>query len=164
MRIHVTAPRRPERRIAMTNLISRYDPFRDVAGLSAEVDRLFRDAIGGTRAPATAGAFAPALDVEETEDGFTLFVELPGVAPENVDLTLEENVLTISGERAFYDERTAESFRRVERSFGRFHRAIRLPDRVNGAGVEADYHDGLLTIRVPKAEEAKPRRIEVRAS
>ncbi len=108
-----------------------------------------------------AGAFSPALDVEETEDGFTMHVELPGVKPEDVDVSLEENVLTVSGERNFYDEKNAEGFRRVERRFGRFHRAVRLPDRVDPDKVAATYKDGLLTVTVPKAESAKPRRIEV---
>lgn len=149
----------------MATLMSRSStPFRDPLGLSSEMERMFRDVFDGTRSPATAGAFAPALDVEETEDAFTLYVELPGVAAEDVDITLEESVLTISGERRFYDEKEADGFRRVERSFGRFHRAVRLPDRVDANRVEAGYRDGLLTITVPKAEEAKPRRIEVRAS
>lgn len=147
----------------MTNLL-RFNPVHDATGLTSEVDRVFRDLLGGSQDPATAGAFAPALDVEETEDDFVLTVELPGVRAEDVELTLEENVLTISGERAFYAERDADDFRRVERSFGRYHRAVRLPDRVDGDTVEADYRDGLLTVTVPKAEEAKPRRIEVRAN
>lgn len=147
----------------MANL-TRHEPFRDL-GLQSDVERLFNSMLGnGGRLPATAGAFAPALDVEESEDGFTLVIELPGVSPEDVEITLEENVLTVSGERSFYADKEAEGFRRVERSFGRFHRAVRLPDRVAGDQVEADYRDGLLTITVPKAEEAKPRRIEVRAS
>lgn len=147
----------------MANLMSRHQPFRDASGLHNEVERVFRDMLGA-ESPATAGAFAPALDVEETEDQFTLVVELPGVSPEDVDITLEENVLTISGERTFYDEKTEATFRRVERAYGRFHRAVRLPDRVAGDQVEASYRDGLLTITVPKAEESKPRRIEVRAN
>lgn len=148
----------------MATLMTRPNLFRDPTGFQSEVERMFRDVLDGTRAPATAGAFAPPLDVEETEDGFTLVVELPGVAAEDVDITLEENVLTISGERTFYADKDADGFRRVERSFGRFHRAVRLPDRVDADRVEAGYRDGLLTISVPKAEEAKPRRIEVRAS
>ena len=148
----------------MTNLMSRRQPFRDAAGMHNDVERVFRDMLGSFESPATAGAFAPALDVAETEDEFTLVVELPGVSPEDVDITLEENVLTISGERTFYDEKTEDTFRRVERAFGRFHRAVRLPDRVAGDRVEASYTDGLLTVTVPKAEEAKPRRIEVRAN
>ncbi|WP_062378969.1 Hsp20/alpha crystallin family protein [Demequina pelophila] len=108
-----------------------------------------------------AGAFSPALDVEETEDGFTMHVELPGVKPEEVDVSLEENVLTVSGKRDFYDEKNTDGFRRVERRFGRFHRAVRLPDRVDPDKVAASYKDGLLTVTVPKAESAKPRRIQV---
>ncbi len=149
----------------MATLMTRStNPFRDPTGFQSEIERMIRDVFDGPRAPATAGAFAPALDVEETEDGFTLVVELPGVAAEDVDITLEENVLTISGERSFYADKEADDFRRVERSFGRFHRAVRMPDRVAADRVEASYKDGLLTITVPKAEEAKPRRIEVRAS
>lgn len=107
------------------------------------------------------GAFSPALDVEETEDGFTMHVELPGVKPDQVDVSLEENVLTVSGERNFYDEKNADGFRRVERRFGRFHRAVRLPDRVDPDKVTASYKDGLLTVIVAKSEAAKPRRIAV---
>ncbi|WP_157041657.1 Hsp20/alpha crystallin family protein [Nitriliruptor alkaliphilus] len=143
----------------MTN----YHPYRDVAPLS-EVDRLFRQVLGGgPDAAATAGAFAPAIDVEETEDGYTLHVELPGVPADDVDVSLEENVLTVSGERRFYDERDERSFRRIERHVGRFHRSVRLPDRVQGDGVTATAKDGVLTIVVPKADEAKPRRIPVTA-
>jgi HSP20 family protein len=142
--------------------ITRYDPVRDVSSLQNEVERMFRQAFGGTTA-SSAGAFSPALDVEETEDGFTLHVELPSVSPDDVEVSLEENVLTIAGERRFYEEKQADGFRRIERSFGRFHRAVRLPDRVDGEHVRATYKDGLLTVTVPKAEEAKPRRIEVQS-
>ena len=143
--------------------ITRYDPFRS-GGLHNEVERMLREAMGSSGdSPVTAGAFSPALDVHESEDGYTLHVELPGVSPEDVEITLEENVLTISGERSFYDEVDTEDFRRVERRFGRFHRSVRLPDRVAGDGVTARYADGMLTITVPKAEEAKPRRISIDA-
>lgn len=138
------------------------DPFRELSTLQREVDRAFRDALGSGSSPATAGAWAPALDVEETEDAFTLHIELPGVAPDDVEVSLEENVLTVAGERRFYEDRESDGFRRIERSFGRFHRAVRLPDRVAADRVTATHRDGLLTIEVPKAEEAKPRRIEVR--
>ena len=143
--------------------IRRYDPFREMTTLQDEMERMFRNTLG-TRdydAATSAGAWAPALDVEEDEDKFTIHVELPGVSPEDVELTLEDDVLTISGERSFYDERDAEGFKRIERRFGRFHRAVRLPDRVDADKVEASAREGLLTITVPKAEEAKPRRIEI---
>jgi HSP20 family protein len=135
---------------------------RELPGMHEEMERVFHQ-LFGEGGPATAGAWSPALDVEESDDGFTLHVELPGVDPGDVEVNLEENVLTIAGERRFYDDRTAEAFRRVERRFGRFHRAVRLPDRVDGERVEARYANGLLTISVPKAEDAKPRRIQVTA-
>lgn len=155
------------------NALGRYYG-RDVAGLQDEVERMFRHAFGDeSRQPSTAGAWSPALDVEEESDRFLLHVELPGMTPEDVDITLEENVLTISGERRFYPDRArpagdqdreSDGFRRVERRFGRFHRAVRLPDRVDPDKVEARYDNGLLEITVPKAEEAMPRRIEVQSS
>lgn len=107
------------------------------------------------------GAFVPALDLEESGDQYTLHVELPGVRPEDIELSVDGEALTLTGERHFYDEQEAERFRRVERSFGRFHRVIRLPDGSDPEGVEATWRDGLLEIRVPKRERARARRIEV---
>jgi HSP20 family protein len=143
--------------------LNRYDPLRNVASINDEMERLFRQTLGERGGASPAGAFSPALDVEENEDSFTLHIELPGVEPGDVDVSLEENVLTITGERRFYDDREVDGFRRVERHFGRFHRAVRLPDRVDADRVEAHYQDGMLTILVPKAEDAKPRRIAINA-
>ncbi|WP_159448723.1 Hsp20/alpha crystallin family protein [Demequina sp. NBRC 110053] len=125
-----------------------------------DLNRMVRQFFGDSDA-SLAGAFSPALDVEENEDGFTLHVELPGVSPDQVDVSIEENVLTVAGQRDFYADANAEGFKRIERRFGRFHRAVRLPDRVDPDRIEASYRDGLLTITVPKAESAKPRRIQV---
>ncbi len=148
----------------MTNGLTRYGPVRDVATLQDEMERVFRQVFGDRQGGASAaGAFSPALDVEEDENQFTLYVELPGVKAEDVEVSLEENVLTIAGERRFYDEKPAEGFRRIERHFGRFHRSVRLPDRVDADGVAAAYSDGMLSVTVPKAEEAKPRRIQIQA-
>jgi HSP20 family protein len=144
-------------------LMTRHDPRLEVPTVHSDVERLFRQLLGEPGV-SPAGAFSPALDVEEDEDAFTLHVELPGVEPDEVEVSLEENVLTIAGERRFYADRSGDGFRRVERQFGRFHRAVRLPDRVDGERVEATYRDGLLTIAVPKAEDAKPRRIHINAS
>ena len=144
-------------------MLNRYEPMRNMASLNDEMERLFRQSLGERAGASPVGAFSPALDVEEDEDAFTLHIELPGVEPDDVEVSLEESVLTISGERRFYDDREADGFRRVERHFGRFHRAVRLPDRVDGDKVQADYHDGMLRIVVPKAEEAKPRRIAINA-
>lgn len=143
--------------------MTRYIPNRDVSSLQDEVERMFQAALG-ERGMATAGAFTPALDVEESDEQFTIHIELPGVAADEVEVSLEESVLTIAGERRFYQEKDAEGFRRIERHFGRFHRAVRLPDRVDADQVKAAYRDGMLTVVVPKAEEAKPRRIHVEAA
>ena len=128
-----------------------------------DLHRAFRQFFGDVDAP-LAGAFSPALDVEENEDGYTLHVELPGVSADEVEVSLEDSVLTVSGQREFYGEKSSDDFRRVERRFGKFHRAVRLPDRVDPNQVEANVKDGLLTVSVAKAEEAKPRRIEVAAA
>ncbi|WP_297081724.1 Hsp20/alpha crystallin family protein [uncultured Demequina sp.] len=125
-----------------------------------DFNRMVRQFLGDSDA-SLAGAFSPALDVEETEDGFTLHVELPGVSPDQVDVSIEENVLTIAGQRDFYSDANAEGFKRIERRFGTFHRAVRMPDRVDPDRIEASYKDGLLTVSVPKSESAKPRRIQV---
>jgi HSP20 family protein len=124
-----------------------------------DFQRIVRSFFGETEATLD-GTFSPALDVEEHDEGFTLHVELPGVAADNVDVSIEENVLTVSGKRD-YEDKSTETFRRVERRFGTFHRAVRLPDRVDPEGITASFKDGLLTISVPKAESAKPRRIQV---
>lgn len=125
-----------------------------------DFQRIVRSFFGDAEATLD-GAFSPALDVEENDDAFTLHVELPGVAADNVDVSIEENVLTVSGKREFYADKSTDTFRRVERRFGTFHRAVRLPDRVDPEGITASFKDGLLTIAVPKAESAKPRRIAV---
>lgn len=138
----------------------RYAPGRDASAWQDDFQQVVRQFFGDADAT-LAGAFSPALDVEEDDDKFTLHVEIPGVKPDEVEVSIEESVLSIAGQRNFYDDRSSDGFRRVERRFGRFHRAVRLPDRVDPDQVDATYKDGLLTITVPKAESAKPRRVKV---
>lgn len=138
----------------------RYGTAREASPWQEDFNQVLRQFFGDADA-SLAGAFSPALDVEESDDAFTLHVELPGVSPDDVEVSIEESVLSIAGQRDFYADRNADGFRRVERRFGRFHRAVRLPDRVDSDKVEAAYKDGLLTITVPKAESAKPRRVKV---
>lgn len=144
--------------------LSRWEPVRELASLQDEVERLFRQVFGGEGAVTSAGAFSPALDIEERDDAFVLHVELPGVSPDEVEVSLEDDVLVISGERRFYDEKSSDNFRRVERRFGRFYRAVRLPERIDADRVTATYKDGVLTVTVPKAPEARPRRVKVTAA
>jgi HSP20 family protein len=145
----------------MATEMSRWSPGRELAGLQDEVSRMFSQVFGADTPVTSAGAWSPALDVEETDAEFILHVELPGMSPDDVEIAIEESVLTVTGERRFYDDRNEEGFRRVERRYGRFHRAVRLPDRVKPDEIDASYRDGLVTITVPKAPEARPRRIKV---
>ena len=149
----------------MANL-ARWDPFQDLLAIQDEMNQLFGQATGqagrGTGEAATR-AWAPALDIAERNDAYVVTVEVPGIKPEQLDITLENGALTISGERRFESETKDKQFHRIERRYGAFRRSISLPDRVRADAVEASFEDGLLQVVVPKAEEAKPKRIEVRA-
>ena len=101
------------------------------------------------------------MDVAETADALTLYAELPGLSREDVDITLENNVLTVRGERKFEKDVKEESFHRIERAYGAFSRSFTLPTNVKNDGVEATFKDGVLTVRIPKAEEAKSRKIAI---
>jgi HSP20 family protein len=150
----------------MANL-ARWDPFQDLLAIQDEMNQLFGQATGqgGRTTGGEAGtrAWAPALDIAERNDAYVVTVEVPGIKPEQLDITIENGALTISGERRFETETKEEQYHRIERRYGAFRRSITLPDRVKADAVEASFEDGLLQVVVPKAEEAKPKRIEVRA-
>jgi HSP20 family protein len=147
-------------------------PFEDLRSAQEELserqlDSLFAHALGrhgqwqGT-AMANAPTWAPALDISERKDAYLVTVELPGVKLDDLTITLEDGMLTIQGERHFADESSEQQFHRIERRYGSFRRAITLPAHVMADAVEASVEDGVLQILVPKAEEAKPKRIQVR--
>ena len=98
----------------------------------------------------------------ERKDAYLVTVELPGLKPEDLDITMEDGLLTIQGERQFTSESSEQQFHRVERRYGAFRRSITLPTHVMAEGIQASFEDGVLQILVPKAEEAKPKRIQVR--
>jgi HSP20 family protein len=143
--------------------IVRYDPFRDLRTLQEEVNRLFSTNL--TRAfddeGIGRGAWAPSVDIYENKDQIVLEAELPGMNQEDFDLSIENNVLTLRGERKF--EKTAESdnYHRVERSYGAFTRSFTLPQTVSAEGASAEYNNGVLRVTLPKREEVKARRIQV---
>ena len=145
----------------MASELSRREPVRELASLRDEMERLLRQTFGGGAEDAPLAGWYPALDVEETDDAFEVHLEIPGIDPEDVEITLEEGVLAIGGERRFYEDKTDEGFRRIERRFGRFQRSLRLPAPVDAEQVEATYADGMLSVTVPKAEAAKPRKIKI---
>lgn len=103
----------------------------------------------------------PPVDISETDEALVLTAELPGLSKEDVDITLENNVLSIRGERKFEKEATQENYHRVERSYGAFSRSFTLPSNLVSDKVHASFSDGLLRVEIPKAEEAKPRKITI---
>ena len=111
---------------------------------------------------ATTTAWAPALDISERKDAYLVTVELPGVEPDDLDITLEDGLLTIQGERHFAHDSSEQQFHRIERRYGAFRRSITLPTQVQAEQIEASFDNGVLEVMVPKAEEAKPKRIRVR--
>lgn len=137
--------------------------FDRLTTLRDELDRLF-DFTMPTRDSGLFGGWTPALDVYDEKDNFVVHLELPGLKKEDIDISLREGVLTVSGERKQENEsKEGETFR-SERYFGRFQRSVTLPSLVDANKVAASYKDGVLTITLPKAEEAKPRQIEVSVS
>jgi HSP20 family protein len=152
-------------------LRTHWDPFQDLRSTQEEraqdqMDRLFAHALGlhgqwQSATGASTPAWVPALDIAERTDAYLVIVELPGVKLDDLEITLEDGLLTIQGERQFTSESSQEQFHRVERSSGAFRRSITLPAHVMADAVEASMEDGVLGILVPKADEAKPERIQV---
>jgi HSP20 family protein len=146
--------------------IVKYDPFRDLRSLQDEVNRLFSMNFprGGGQDEMMRGAWTPSVDIFENKDQIVLEAELPGMKPEDVDISIENNVLTIHGERKFEKKDEGDNFHRVERSYGSFTRSFTLPPTVSSENVSAEFENGVLHLTLAKREEAKPRRIEIKAS
>ena len=148
--------------------IVRWEPFRDLLSLQERMNRLFEESargIGrGQEEDWSVGAWAPAVDIFEQGSDVVLKAELPGIEPKDVDIRIENNILTLRGERKVDHEVKKESYHRVERSYGTFTRSFTLPSTVDTAGVKADYKDGVLRITLPKREEAKPKQIQISVS
>jgi len=156
----------------------RWDPFQDLRDAQEEMAQMAQvsqmsprlahalglhgQPQGSGRATATATAWAPALDISERKDAYLVTVELPGVEADDLEITLEDGLLTIQGERQFTSESSEEQFHRIERRYGAFRRAITLPAQVQAEQIQASFDNGVLQIVVPKMEEAKPKRIQVR--
>jgi HSP20 family protein len=145
----------------MRDTIVRWEPFRDLVSVQDELNRLF----GRTLAMrASAGStWIPSMDVVETPDRIVATLELPGIAPDEVEVSVEDSTLTVSGARERADEVEDERYHRVERRYGAFSRTIALPETADADRVEASFDKGVLTIEVPKVERAKAKKIEIRA-
>jgi len=143
----------------------RWEPAREINSLQQEMNRLFNTFFeapaGAAGAPGGVRRWVPAMDLVETDDHFVLRADLPGVTHDDVDLSLEENVLTVSGERKTEHEERGEGFYRVERATGTFSRSLTLPDGVDGDAIAARFENGVLEVRIPKPEQRKPRKVQI---
>ena len=144
----------------MTNL-TRWDPFNDMLTLREAMGQLFEDSFVAPGKFQRDQGFTPALDLSETADGYLVEVAVPGIKPEDLQITLENNVLTIKGESRQEAEDKKRNYHRVERRYGSFRRTIALPSTVKSDSIQASLDNGLLRLDIPKAEEVKPRRISV---
>jgi HSP20 family protein len=146
--------------------ITRWDPFQDLDSIQDELNRLFGRTFNGSEMtrPGSTGSWLPALDVYETADKIVVSAELPGLDPKEVEVSVEDSTLTIRGQRHFEQETDEQNYRRIERRYGSFTRSIRLPQTADTEKIDARFDKGMLTVEVPKREEAKPKRIEVKAT
>jgi HSP20 family protein len=141
--------------------VVRFDPFRDITSLRDEMNRLFTRTLGDSGSGVA--SWTPAVDVFDTADAIVLRAEVPGLTTDDFDIEVDGDVLTLSGERTFEESVEEGRYHRIERSYGRFARSVTLPQNVKADEISAHLGDGVLTVRVPKADEVRPRRIAVTA-
>jgi len=143
--------------------IIRWDPFRDMITLRERMNRLFEDffASRGEEQDLLAGAWTPSVDIYETEHEVVLTAELPGMDEKDIEIKVEDNTLTISGERRMEKEIKEENYHRIERAYGSFCRSFTLPNYVDQDKISAEYDNGILKITMPKKPELKPRKVKV---
>lgn len=138
------------------------DPFRELFDLQRGINQLFEDSVGKTSREGVAlSAWTPAVDIYEDENSFLIKLELPEVNKEDVKVNLQDNSLSVSGERRIENEEKRDGYHRVERSYGEFYRSFTLPPNVNTEAINAQFKDGVLRLALPKKEEAKPKQISV---
>jgi HSP20 family protein len=142
----------------------RWEPFRELAALQNEMGRWMNQLAGGVGAPPGNGhssTWLPAVDVWETDSELVLSFDLPGIPEDKIAVELDDNILTVTGERERTQEHSSDRFYRFERRFGQFSRSVTLPTGVKEDDIKAEYKDGVLEIRVPKPDEQKPKRIQI---
>ena len=140
--------------------ITRWDPFREVVALQNRMNSLFRDLNDGD-SPLTTASFVPAVDIYEDAQKVMLKLEVPGIEEKDLDVRVENNTLTVKGERKFEKEEKEENFHRIERRYGSFYRAFTLPSTVDTENVKASYDAGVLKLEFKKKAEAQPKQIKI---
>jgi HSP20 family protein len=139
----------------------RWRPMRGLVDIQDEINRMFEDIAGSADGEKGLSKLSPPADVIENKDSFVVRAELPGLKKEDVKVTLQNNVLIISGEKKKELEEKNQAYHRVERSYGTFYRSFELPVPVNAGNIKADFKDGILRVELPKNEEARPKEIEI---
>ncbi|UCE27143.1 MAG: response regulator [Candidatus Coatesbacteria bacterium] len=144
--------------------IVRWSPFRDILAVQNEMNRIFDDLMTRRReeGDVEGGVWAPFLDISETKDEIVVKAEIPGVEKDDIKLSITDNILVLKGEKKMSREVEEENYHRIERVYGSFYRSVELPSRVKADGIEAKFEKGVLEIRIPKAEEAKVKEIEIK--
>ena len=142
--------------------IIRWDPFRDMMTLREKMNRLFEDTFTGKEdKDIVQGTWAPSVDIFENESELVLTAEIPGVKEDDLEIKVEDNTLSISGERKFEKETKEENYHRIERSYGSFYRSFTLPNFIDHEKIKAEHDNGLLRITMPKKPELKARKVKV---
>jgi HSP20 family protein len=145
----------------MRTTLNRWEPFRGAATLQEQVNRLFGNVLEHSGEESNLTSWAPAVDIYETEHELVVKADLPELDPKELDIRVENNLLTIRGERKFEKKVNEDHYLRAERVYGSFSRSFSLANTVNAEAIKADYQNGVLTLTIPKREEAKPRQIKV---
>jgi HSP20 family protein len=141
--------------------ISHLEPFRGLSTLQGQLNRLFNDSFRNSGEESALTTWAPAVDIFETPNELVVKADLPDVNEKDIDVRVENNLLTIRGERKFDKSVSEENYLRVERTYGAFSRSFSLPNTVNAEAIGAEYKNGVLTVTLPKREESKPRQVKV---
>ena len=137
----------------------RWTPMRNLVSINSEIDRFFNDFGMNFRESDT--IWRPTVDLSETENGYEVKAELPGMKKEDINVELKDHVLTLTGEKKHEEKDEKKNYHRIERTYGKFQRSFRLPTEVKNDEIKARYRNGVLTIDIPKAEEVKPKEITV---
>ena len=141
--------------------MNRWEPSRGATTLQEQLNRVFGNVLERAGDESNLTPWAPAVDIFETEHELVVKADLPDVDPQDLDIHVENNILTIRGERKFENQEKEENYLRIERAYGSFSRTFSLANTVNSDAIKADYKNGVLTLSIPKREEAKPKQIKV---
>ncbi len=141
--------------------ITRRDPFLNLANWQEQVTRMFENAFPGRTDRSTMTTWAPSVDIYETENELVLKADVPDLSEKDLDIRVENNMLTISGERKFEQKVKEENYLRIERTYGSFSRSFSLPNTISAENIKAAYQNGVLTVEMPKRAESKPKQVKI---